>query len=162
MQTTLRQKGPGYWNTGPQNAFENKESQLPCRSPLISDLAPFFIELRAERSSVSGCGFLFLMRVQRKAEANHGLVRELLCPCSLECCQTPRSSKRSARTQHTPTHASLNYRRRENELALLHHRCPCSRHRAHSVRPLVLNATALVTTHRTSPKTRAFAQLSMH
>ena len=65
-QTTLRQKGPGYWNTGAQNAFENKTSQLPCRSRLISDLAPFFIELRAERSSASGCGFSFLIRVQQR------------------------------------------------------------------------------------------------
>lgn len=59
-QTTLRQKGPGYWNTRAQNAFENKTSQLPCRSRLISELAPFFIELRAERSSASGCLLVFL------------------------------------------------------------------------------------------------------
>lgn len=88
LQTTLRQKGPGYWNTGAQNAFENKTSQLPCRSRLISDLAPFFIELRAERSSASGCGFCFLIRVQRWPKPPFWVLRPRN-PWSPECRSTP-------------------------------------------------------------------------
>jgi hypothetical protein len=73
-QTTLKQKGPGYWNTRAQSAFENMTSQLPCRSRLISELAPFFIELRAERSSASGCLLVFVRFGYSAASNTFGLV----------------------------------------------------------------------------------------